>query len=231
MKRRIIGLLIVVFLISVFRLETYAKDIETKYQYDAVGRLIQVTYPDGSEIHYRYDNNGNIIETEKIVTTYNSEQEKNDEKEDEKEEISERIFRMMGFRQIDLSTVSLNIGDLHDTAQDKKFYKIFQKKRPVVKSIKNKQDKKRNYLYIKIKKIAGIKPYKELGYEVYYATNKKFKKAKKVTIEKGGSITNGKIKVAKKKQYWVKVRAYIKNKEGKTIYSKYSKVKKVNTKK
>ncbi len=231
MKRRIIGLLIVAFFVCVFKLEVYAKEIETKYTYDAVGRVIQVAYPDGSEIHYRYDNNGNIIETEKIVTTLKSEDENDNEKDNGKEDKPKIFVRGMGFRQIDISSLSVKIGDLYDTAEDKKFYKTFQKKRPIVKSAKSKKDKNKNFLNIKIKKIAGIEPYKELGYEVCYATNKQFKKAKKLTVKKGGSITNTKIKIGKKKQYWIKVRAYIKSKEGKTIYSKYSKAKKVNTKK
>ena len=70
--------------------------------------------------------------------------------------------------------------------------------------------------------------YPETGYQIRYATNKKFKNAKSITIKKKrkSSITSKKWK-AKKKTYYVKVRAYMITKTGKKIYSKYSKVKKL----
>ena len=65
------------------------------------------------------------------------------------------------------------------------------------------------------------------NYEIRYATNKKFKSAKKVTTKKT-SYTLKKLK--KGKTYYVKVRAF--NKVGKKYYySAYSKTRKVKIKK
>lgn len=64
------------------------------------------------------------------------------------------------------------------------------------------------------------------GYEISYATNKKFQPAKKITAQK----TKATLKRLKKKTYYVRVRAY--KKVNKTIYySHYSNVKKVKVKK
>lgn len=40
-----------------------SKTIKTEYAYDGNGRLISKEYPSGSCEYYKYDNNGNIIET------------------------------------------------------------------------------------------------------------------------------------------------------------------------
>ena len=65
------------------------------------------------------------------------------------------------------------------------------------------------------------------GYQIQYAPNKKFKKAKRKTV-KSTSITIKKLK--KKKTYFVRVRAY-KLVDGKKVYGKWSAVKKVKIKK
>ena len=65
------------------------------------------------------------------------------------------------------------------------------------------------------------------GYQIQYAPNKKFKKAKRKTI-KSTSVTIKKLK--KKKTYFVRVRAY-KLADGKKVYGKWSSVKKVKIKK
>ena len=65
------------------------------------------------------------------------------------------------------------------------------------------------------------------GYQIQYAPNKKFKKAKSKTV-KSTSITIKKLK--KKKTYFVRVRAY-KLVDGKKVYGKWSAVKKVKIKK
>ena len=65
------------------------------------------------------------------------------------------------------------------------------------------------------------------GYQIQYAPNKKFKKAKRKTV-KSTSVTIKKLK--KKKTYFVRVRAY-KLVDGKKVYGKWSAVKKVKVKK
>lgn len=66
------------------------------------------------------------------------------------------------------------------------------------------------------------------GYEVQYALNKKFKKAKTKTTKKT-TFTIKKLK--KKKTYYVRVRAYTIDANRKKVQGKWSKVKKVKIKK
>ena len=69
------------------------------------------------------------------------------------------------------------------------------------------------------------------GYEVQYSTNKKFKSGnKKVTIKKNKTTSSTVKKLKAKKKYYVRIRTY-KTVKGKKIYSDWSKVKNVKTKK
>ncbi len=69
--------------------------------------------------------------------------------------------------------------------------------------------------WIKVKKVNG--------YQISYSTNKKFKKSvKTITLKKNVSATS--IKVKKGKKYYVRIRAYIKTKNG-IVYGRWSKVK------
>lgn len=88
-----------------------------------------------------------------------------------------------------------------------------------IKTLKNYAKKK---IRCKIKKVSGA-----TGYQIYYATNKKFKKKKKRNVKKTTFVLK---KLKKKKTYYVKVRAYY-EKNGKKTYSKWSKVKKVKIRK
>ena len=89
-------------------------------------------------------------------------------------------------------------------------------------TIKSAKNVKKKTVVVKYKKATNAK-----GYQVWWATSKKFKKAKK----KFTKNTNYKIKKLKKRQkYYIKVRAY--NLNGKTkVYGAFSKVKKVKIKK
>lgn len=94
--------------------------------------------------------------------------------------------------------------------------------KPSIKSVKNTGKKK---MVVKLKKkVKGA-----AGYQIVYATNKKFTQNKKTVTTKSTSKTISKLK--KGKTYYVKVRAYTKDSKGKKIYGKYSGVKKVKIKK
>ena len=68
------------------------------------------------------------------------------------------------------------------------------------------------------------------GYQVQYATDKKFKKNKKtVTVAKKNATSKTIKKLKSKKTYYVRVRTY-KIVNGKKVYSSWSKVKAVKTK-
>lgn len=67
------------------------------------------------------------------------------------------------------------------------------------------------------------------GYEIQYATSKSFKKAKTTTVKKYKTTSKTIKKLKAKKTYYVRVRTY-KTVDGKKVYSSWSKVKKVKTK-
>ena len=95
-------------------------------------------------------------------------------------------------------------------------------KKPAKVKIKSAKNSKKKTIVVKYKKATNAK-----GYQVWYATNKKFKKAKKKFTTK---LTYKIKKLKKKKTYYIKVRAY--NLNGKTkVYGSFSKVKKVKVRK
>ena len=70
---------------------------------------------------------------------------------------------------------------------------------------------------------------KTSGYQLQYATNKSFKKAKKLTVKGNKNTTKTVKKLKRGKKYYVRVRTY-KTVDGKKYYSKWSKAKSVKTK-
>lgn len=66
------------------------------------------------------------------------------------------------------------------------------------------------------------------GYQIWYSTDKKFKKAVKKKDMKTQKCV---VKKLKKKTYYVKVRAYVKDASGKRVYGAFSKTKKIRVKK
>ena len=70
---------------------------------------------------------------------------------------------------------------------------------------------------------------KAKGYEISYATNKKFKKASKVNVKKNNKNKKVLTKIKSNKVYYIKVRAYV-IVNGKKVYGKYSKVRKIRSK-
>lgn len=68
------------------------------------------------------------------------------------------------------------------------------------------------------------------GYEIQYATNKKFSKAKTVNVKGSSTVTKKITKLSAKKTYYVRVRSY-KTVNGKKVYGQWSAAKQIKTKK
>lgn len=103
-----------------------------------------------------------------------------------------------------------------------KWEKVKKPSKPAISTLKNNKSKQ---MTIKLKK----KISKAKGYEMIYATDKKFKKSKKTVRFTKTSKTVKRLK--KGKTYYVKVRAYKLDSANERVYGKYSSVKKVTIKK
>ena len=90
----------------------------------------------------------------------------------------------------------------------------------IFKSVKNKKNKK---IILQWKKITNVS-----GYQIQYAENQKFKKAKSKWAKKKSSTYQ--IKMQKKRTYYIRIRAYKISGKAK-IYGKWSNVKKIKVKK
>ena len=97
-----------------------------------------------------------------------------------------------------------------------KWEKVKKPSAPTLKSVSNTKNKK---MKVTLKSsVSGAK-----GYEITYATNKKFSKNKgTATISKASTLTKTISKLTKGKTYYVKVRAYKTDSAGNKIYGKYS---------
>lgn len=102
---------------------------------------------------------------------------------------------------------------------------INKKKKSKVVTLKKQKIVKVSVSAKKSVTIKWKKDKKASGYQVVYASNKKFKRAKKVWVKKK-KTTKLKIKKWKKKKMYVKVRSYKKNGKKKQ-YGKFSKTKKI----
>lgn len=110
----------------------------------------------------------------------------------------------------------------YNNASDMTLYAKWQKCKPGKSKVVKLKSKSKNKLEVKIKKQNKID-----GYQIRYATNKDFKKAKKkytdstlVTLKK---LKSGQV-------YYVQVRTYIVDSSNKMVYSKWSKIKTVRVK-
>lgn len=90
-----------------------------------------------------------------------------------------------------------------------------------VKGVSAKNNKKKS-LTVKWRKVNGVK-----GYQLRYATNKKMKKAKIITITKNKLV----IKKLAKKKYYIQVCAYKVDSNGKKVKGKWSAKKAIKVKK
>lgn len=109
-------------------------------------------------------------------------------------------------------------GDIQDnnTTQYNTFKKV--KGKPKLKNVNNRKMK------VSFKKVKGAR-----GYEIQYSTNKKFKKSKTITVYyHKNNIIN---KLKKGKTYYVKVRAFRRNRSFQKEFGAYSKVAKIVVKK
>lgn len=99
--------------------------------------------------------------------------------------------------------------------------KITTVKRPSISKLTNVKGKK---MQVSGKTVSGAK-----GYEVQYALDSKFKKGVKIVNARGAKAT---IKgLQKNKKYYVRIRAYKLDEEGKKLTSAWSTAKSVNIKK
>lgn len=219
----------------------YAQNQDVEYEYDSLGRVCTARYSDGTRITYEYDANGNLQHSEVFRESVppDSEEQPSTEQpgierpgtEHPKGESTEEGDIRKPIQKPGTEPV-VTPDTPRDTVTDIKNYNTFKKKKPVIKSLNKSKSKKKYYLKIQIKQMNRRGTYGEIGYQIRYADNKKFKKAKivKVIRNKTRSITNKSWKVKKGKTYYVKVRAMMKTKTGKTIYSQYSKTKKLTVK-
>ncbi len=225
----------------------YAQNQDVEYEYDSLGRVCTARYSDGTRITYEYDANGNLQQSKvfRELVPPDSEEQPGTERpgierpgteqpgtEQPKGESTEEKTDTKKPIQKPIQEPVVTPDTPRDTVTDIKNYNAFKKKKPVIKSLKKSKSKKKYYLKIQIKQMNKRGTYGEIGYQIKYANNKKFKKAKTVKVirNKKGSITSKNWKVKKGKTYYVKVRAMMKTKTGKTIYSKYSKIKKLKVK-
>lgn len=207
---------------------------ETKYQYDRVGRLICVEYADGVIYTYSYDENGNITNVVK-----SKEQSSTNDKE-----LDDAGTGKVSDKGSDKNASGGEIG-LEGTTEEEYQDKLkvqkalelrriqqFRKKRPILKKLKKYKKKGKYYIRVEIVQMIPRNLVGESGYQVEYATNKRFKKRKKISVKRirKGTITKRGWKV-KKKTYYVRVRAYQKMQNGKTVYSRYSKTRKIRIRK
>ncbi|SKA68121.1 hypothetical protein SAMN02745111_01536 [Eubacterium uniforme] len=126
-------------------------------------------------------------------------------------------------------TVEFNIVKAKVTVagKEKTVYVTVYVKQPKQVKVKSVKNNKKKAFTIKWKKVKGAS-----GYVVKYARNKKFTKGKKVRMIKNIKKTSLTLKKLKKnKNYFVKVRAYTLDKNGKKVYGNWSEVKKIKIKK
>lgn len=93
---------------------------------------------------------------------------------------------------------------------------------PAKAKIKKLTSPKKHTVKVRIGKI------KADGYQIVYAKNKKFTKSKKVRNVKGTTASVKQLK--SRKRYYFKVRAFVKNADGKRVYGKYSAVRTIRVK-
>lgn len=113
-----------------------------------------------------------------------------------------------------------NMEEAKKTAETAK-KAAFLAQKPVLKSVKSNKTKK---IQVKWQKVENAE-----GYEIQYAQNSKFKKAKKATVKNADTLQKKIAGLKKGKKYYVRVRAYS-NLNGTKSYTGWSKKKTVHVK-
>lgn len=109
--------------------------------------------------------------------------------------------------------------DEDDDADDEEEEEIEAPKKAVIQKLTS---PKKKTIKLRLKKTGGD------GFEIVYASNKKFTKSKKQLRTKKTTVTIKKLK--SQKTYYVKVRAYRMKKDGTRVYGKFSKIKRIRVK-
>ena len=141
MKRKIIffcGVLVICNLINLFVYEmifnkkslannlclVYAKNQNVTYVYDSLGRVSTVRYPDGTEIQYEYDANGNLLSSKTTMGTGKADNSEQDSSDNNGEDIPASSEPMSFTLE---KIISLNANYVQSTSQLKKLCKfLFQ---------------------------------------------------------------------------------------------------------
>ena len=185
----------------------------SKDKFDVIWSGTDNIYADGVLFTAKFTLFDTSISSTNIKISYSQSDTFKDKDKDvvlECKDISVDVDKLMGR---DKST-KITPATTNNSIEKNKFKKI----KPKIRKIKR---LKRRKVKIKIKKIKGAK-----GYQIKYATNKKFKKSKKKYSKKPSKI----IKKLKKKKYYFKVRAY-KYFGNKKVFTKWSKRKIIRVKK
>ena len=127
--------------------------------------------------------------------------------------------------------VTVSVSPVY-TEDELSLINAFKRSCPTIKSLKLTKSKSDYFINIKINKMVKGSNFSYVGYQIRYSDNSKFKKSKTLSVKQSSKskLTDKRWKVAKNKTYYVKVRAFVENKAGRKVYSKYSKVKVVNKK-
>lgn len=224
-----------------------------KYQYDALGRVISAQYSNGEEYKYEYDKNGNIVSVKKGGSETTEKPDKTERESTEEttkgpdaemttgttnETDTEKTADATEASTTEKTTsVTIEAGtekaqtEETSTWNQKELRQInqFRRKRPVIKSLSAHKKDGKVYMNIRIRQMLPVQEEGENGYQIRYAKNERFKHYQNISVKRQvkGTITKRNWRIQKNKTYYVKVRAYRTLRTGKTIYSKYSKVKKI----
>ena len=219
------------------------------YNYDNLGRVKEAYYNNGTVVTYSYDKNGNIEKvtvsssstSEEGTTTESNKQNKDDKKSGEENRAEIQSYNKkdgIEDKEDASDNVSDNINNENNeiiipsaplyAVDELKILNAFKRSKPIIKSLKRSKKKGKYYITAKISRIEQNEILKTIHFQIKYSNDSKFKKSKTVTVKQSNNGITGKhFEVSNKKTYYVKVRAYIKTKSGRRVYSKYSKVKKI----